>query len=65
MGPTVFYLFIKVSLDNIIWKLKTSKTSFLKSMFKHPKMRNMIQTLKKKYILPNALFFLGSTVFSV
>ena len=38
------------------WK-PVYKSNFLNSVFKHPKMRNVTQTLLKKRLLPNMLFF--------
>ena len=62
MGLTLFKIFTKVSLSNVVWKLKTSKISFLNSMFKHPKMRKVTQTLLQTMFF---FFFFWPTVFSV
>ena len=48
MEPIVFKIFTKVSLNNIIWKLKAVRESFLNSVFKQPKMRNVIQIFLNK-----------------
>ena len=48
VGLTLFQIFTKVSLNNVIRKLKTSKMSSLNSVFKYPKMRNITQTLQEK-----------------
>ena len=41
VGPTVLNIFIKVVLNNVIGKLKTGRRSFLTSVFKHSKMKNI------------------------
>ena len=46
VGPIVFNIFTKVSLSNVVWKLKTGKRSFLNSVFIHPKMSNVTQILQ-------------------
>ena len=61
MEPTVFKIFTKVSLSNVVWKLKIGKKSFLSLV---PKLSNITQTLQLKTPLSNALFFLP-TIFSV
>ena len=52
-----------MSLSNVIWKLKTGKRSFLNSVFKHPKIGNVTQTLLKKH--PYQTHFFLEPQFSV
>ena len=64
MGPILFNLLTKMSPNNIVCILKTDMRSFLNSVFKHPKMNNITQTLLKKNPTKHVFFFFG-TVFSI
>ena len=44
IGLTIFNLFTRRPLNNVIWKLKTSIISFQNTCFKHPKLRTITQT---------------------
>ena len=55
--PTVFKIFTKMPLSNVVWNLKIGKRSFSNSVFKHLKMSNITQTLLKKTLLPIVLFY--------
>ena len=50
-------IFTKVSLSIVVWNLKTSKRSFLNSVFKYLKMSNVTQILIKKIITKCIVFF--------
>ena len=50
-------IFTKVSLNNVIWKLKSGKKSFLNLVFKHSKMRNITQMLLIKFFTKHVIFF--------
>ena len=45
MGPTIFNLFTKRLLNNVIWKLKIGMVNFQNMCFKYPKLRTVTQTL--------------------
>ena len=57
MGHIVFKIFTKMSFNNVIWKLKTGKKSFLNSVFKHLKIINVTQILLKKHSYQTFFFF--------
>jgi len=57
VGPTVFNLFTKMPLNNIVCILKTDMKSFLKSVFKYHILNNITQTLLKKTIYQTFFFF--------
>ena len=47
----------KKPLNNVTWKVKIGKESFLNTMFKHPKLRIVTQTLQKKHFYQAHYFF--------
>ena len=47
----------KKPLNNVTWKVKIGKESFLNTMFKHPKLRIVTQTLQKKHFYQARYFF--------
>ena len=48
--PMFFKIFTTMSFSIVTQKLKTSRRNFLNSVFKHPKIRNIIQTLLNKIL---------------
>ena len=58
-GSTIFKIFTKVPLNNVIWKLKIDKKSFLNLIFKHPKMRNVTQILLRKHSYQTCFYCLS------
>ena len=59
----VFNIFTKMSLSNIIWKLKIGRRSSLNSVFKYLKIKNVTQTLLNKISYQTLFFY--PTVLSV
>ena len=47
----------KKPLNNVTWKVKIGKESFLNTVFKHPKLRIVTQTLQKKHFYQARYFF--------
>ena len=47
----------KKPLNNVTWKVKIGKESFLNIVFKHPKLRIVTQTLQKKHFYQARYFF--------
>ena len=56
VSPMFFKIFTKVPLSNIVWSRKTCMKSFSNSVFKHPKMSNVTQTLLKKHLYQTRCF---------
>jgi len=54
----------KSAIEQCFLNLKIGKRSFLNSVFKHPKMSNVTQTLLKRHHYQMRYFF-ATTVFSV
>ena len=53
VGLTIFIIVTKISLSDVIWKLRGS----LNIVFKHPKIKNVIQTLRNEISYQTRFFF--------
>ena len=59
VGPIVFYIITIMPLNTVTLKPKTTMRCFLNAMFKHPKLRIVTQTLKRKHSYQIQIFFWG------